>query len=189
MILLLWDGANDFVVDAVLGVQFLFLQLSPLWQCEVHSISFFLQGHLWVLQPAVYLSLFFENALHCVLSFEASQSDTQVEFCHPFTDRQKFPSNNPRSQAEQHLFNTPPHLTCTAKGTWHKSFQLYLYNYARQSIWVGGSLINVRNSHSNKISYMKYFNFVLKVILPSSPWHFLNIVYMHSGEQTSASLW
>jgi hypothetical protein len=53
-----------------------------------------------VLQPAVHLHLFFENALHGVLSFEAARSDTQVEFSHPFTDRQKVHSKISRSQAE-----------------------------------------------------------------------------------------
>ena len=97
-VLLLLDGGDYFIGDA--GVQFLFLQLSPLWQCEVHSILFFLQGHRCVLQPAVHLHIFFENALHGVLSFEAAQSDTRVEFSHPFTDRQKVPSKISRSQAE-----------------------------------------------------------------------------------------
>ena len=95
---MLEDGGDNFIGDA--GVQFLFLQLSPLWQCEVHSILFFLQRHRCVLQPAVHLHLFFENALHGVLSFEAARSDTQVEFSHPFTDRQKVHSKFSRSQAE-----------------------------------------------------------------------------------------
>ena len=84
--LLLLDGVDDFIADA--GVQFLFLQLSPLWQCEVHSILFFFQGHRCVLQPAVH---YFENALHGLLTFEAPRSETRVELSHSSTDRQKFP--------------------------------------------------------------------------------------------------
>ena len=117
-VLLLWNGANDSAVDAVPGIQFLVLQLSPLWQCEVHSICFFLQGHLWVLQPALHLHLFFENALHNVLSFEASRSNTQVELCHPFSDRLQKIQNHKQNRICSTL------LTCTAKVTWHKSFQL-----------------------------------------------------------------
>ena len=109
--LLLLDDVDDFIADTV--VQFLFLQLSPIWQCEMHSILFFLQGHHCVLQPAVH---FFENA-HGVLSFEAARSETRVELSHPSTDRQKFPLLKIPDHKQNSIYSTL--LACTASGTLH----------------------------------------------------------------------
>ena len=69
----------------------------------INSILFFLQGHHCVLQPAVHLHLFFGNALHGVLSFEAARSVTQIELSHPFTDRQ----NSLHKDHKQNSINTP----------------------------------------------------------------------------------